>query len=98
MLKDNKIDIAFSGQSTIDLYEAKNPGVVRSLPEAVRFCDGAFLLPAGDERLKHMVDDTVMELNTSGRLATLIGKSVKLNPRYVRLPALPYQADKGDAK
>jgi len=91
MLKDNKIDIAFTGQSTLDDYTAKNPGVARSLSEPVRFCEGAFLLPAGDERLKHMVDDAVMELNSNGRLNDLIGKYVKLDPRYVRLPALPYE-------
>lgn len=91
MLKTNKIDIAFSGQSTVDLYNEKNPGTVRSLDEPVRFCNGAFMLPLGDERLKNMIDNAIGEINSSGLITEILGRFTKLDPRYVRAPTLPFQ-------
>ena len=92
MLATNKVDIAFSGQSTIDIYNQKNPDrKVRSLSEPARFCHGAFMVPLGDQQLKESFDAAIMQMNTGGQLAKLMEKNVKLDPRYVLLPALPYR-------
>ncbi|MFA6279181.1 MAG: transporter substrate-binding domain-containing protein [Bdellovibrionales bacterium] len=92
MLKFNKIDVAFSGQTTIDAFNEKNPeGKTRSLDEPVRFCNGAFMLPLGDERLKNVVDNAIGEINSSGLIKTILNKFVKDDPRYVRTPALLFR-------
>jgi ABC-type amino acid transport substrate-binding protein len=91
MLKTNKIDIAFSGQSTVDIYNEKNSEKIKSLDEPVRFCNGAFMLPAGDERLKHLVDNAIVEINSSGQIKEILSRFMKQDPRYVRAPALPFQ-------
>ena len=59
--------------------------------EAVRFCNAAFMLPLGDERFKDIVDNALMEINTSGQIETMISHYTKLDPRYVRAPAMPFQ-------
>jgi len=91
MLKNNKIDVAFSGQSTVDLYNEKSPEKVKSLSEPARFCNGAFMLPLGDERLKHVIDNAIVEINSSGQIKEILGRYTKTDPRYVRAPALPFQ-------
>jgi ABC-type amino acid transport substrate-binding protein len=91
MLKANKIDVAFSGQSTVDMYNEKNDEKIKTLNEPARFCDGAFMMPLGDQRLKYMIDNAIMELNSSGQLREILNRFVKPDPRYVRAPTLPYQ-------
>jgi len=91
MLETKKIDIALAGQSTVDLYEKTHPGTVRSLEDAVRYCDGAFMVPLGDFRLKAMVDNALMEMNTAGQFEAIAKKYMPLEPRYIRLPAKPFQ-------
>ncbi len=92
MLKTKKVDIAFSGQSTVDLYNDKNPeSKVKSIG-AARFCDGGFMMPLGDTRLKYMIDNAIMELSTSGgQIRAILNHWVKPDdPLYVRAPAVPY--------
>ena len=91
MLQTKKIDIAFTGQITADLYAKTNPGKVRTLPIPARYCDGAFMVPLGDFKLKAMVDDALLELNTSGQLETLVRKYTPVDARYMRLPAEPFR-------
>ncbi len=92
MLTANKVDVVFvGGQGLIDLYNEKNPDKVKALAEPVRFCNAAFMLPLGDEKLKYMIDNAITELNTSGQIKEILGRFIKLDPRYVRMPALPYQ-------
>ncbi len=92
MLATNKIDVTFSGQSTIDLYNEKNPDrKVRALPEPARHCEGAFMVPLGDYKLRDAFNAAIMQMNTGGQLARLMEKNVKLDPRYVLLPPLPYR-------
>jgi cyclohexadienyl dehydratase len=91
MLKDNKADVTFAGQVTVDLYTEKNPGIVRALEEPVRFCNGAFMMPLGDERLKNLIDNAITELNSSGQISEILSHYVKLDPRYIRAPALPFR-------
>lgn len=91
MLKDKKIDIAFSGQVTVDLYNEKNPGIIRSLDEPVRFCNGAFMLPLGDTKLKNLVDNAITELNSSGQIEEILSHFTKIDPHYIRAPAMPYR-------
>ena len=92
MLNTHKIDVAFSGQTTVDLYNEKNPDNKVKSVKAVRFCDGGFMMPLGDYRLKYMIDNAIMELNTSGQIRAILNKWVKPDdPLYARAPALPYQ-------
>lgn len=91
MLKAKKIDIAFAGQVTVDLYNEKNPGIIRSLDEPVRFCNGAFMLPLGDARLKYLVDNAITELNSSGQIEEILSRFTKIDPRYIRSPAMPFR-------
>lgn len=91
MLDSNKIDVAFAGQVTVDMYDKQSPGKVRSLSDGVRYCNGAFMVPLGDERLKLMVDNALDELNTDGRLEAIFSRYMPLDPRYVRAPARPYK-------
>ncbi len=91
MLKTKKVDIAFSGQSTVDLYNEKNPDSKVKSIGAARFCDGGFMMPLGDERLKDMMDSAIMEINNSGQLRDILTKWMKTpDPKYVRAPAKAY--------
>lgn len=91
MLTANKIDVAFSGQVTVDLYNKNNSNKIKSLDEPARFCNGAFMLPLGDERLKHLIDDAITEINSSSQIKDILGHFIPSDPRYVRAPALPFQ-------
>lgn len=91
MLETNKIDIAFSGQVSVDLYEKKNPHKIKSLPYPARFCDGGFMMPLGDFNMKQMVDNAILELNTAGKLDEIAKKYMPLDPRYVNMPNKPYR-------
>jgi len=91
MLETNKVDITFSGQATIGLYEKQHPGKVISLPEPARYCNGAFMLPQGDTHLKEMVDNAIGEINSSGQIGDIIKKHTKLDKRYVLVPAMPFR-------
>lgn len=91
MLKYGKVDIALSGQATIDDFNKKNPDTpIRSLGEPARFCNGAFMVPLGDERLKNVVDNAIGELNSSGQIGKILEKYVPSDPRYARTPAKLY--------
>jgi len=91
MLKTKKVDVAFSGQSTVDLYNEKNPDSKVKSIAAVRFCDGGYMMPLGDIRLKYMIDNAIMELSTSGQIRQILNHWVKPDdPLYVRAPAMPY--------
>lgn len=91
MLENKKIDIAFTGQSTIDVYEKTNADKIRALETPARFCNGGFLMPLGDYRLKFMLDNAIEELNSSGVLESLAEKYQLNNPRYLRLPTQQYR-------
>jgi ABC-type amino acid transport substrate-binding protein len=91
MLKTNKIDVAFSGQVTVDLYNEKNPGAIRALDEPARYCNGAFMVPLGDTKLKYMIDNAISELNSSGRIEEMLSHFTKLDPHYIRIPAMPFR-------
>ncbi|MDX2027482.1 MAG: transporter substrate-binding domain-containing protein [Alphaproteobacteria bacterium] len=92
MLKSRKIDIAFSGQITVDLYNEKNADKVKSLPVAVRFCNGAFMMPLGDARMKYMIDNAIGEINSSGQIRAVLNRYVKPDdPLYVRTPTLLFR-------
>jgi polar amino acid transport system substrate-binding protein len=91
MLATGKVDIAFAGQSTVDLYNEKNDKKLRSLAEPARYCHGGFMIPSGDTQLKEMLDAAILQMNTGGQLQAIMDKYVKRDPRYVRLPAVPYQ-------
>lgn len=87
MLKYNKIDVAFAGQTTVDLYNKHNPDhLVRSLKKPVRFCNGAFMVPLGDMQLKAIIDNTIGELNSDGAIKAILNRYVKDDPRYIRTP------------
>jgi len=91
MLVNNKVDATFTGQATIDLFNEKNPEQkVRAIAEPARFCNGAFMLPHGEEKLKDMIDNAIGELNSSGTIKTILNKYVKDNPLYVRTPTKLY--------
>ncbi len=90
MLTTNKIDIAFAGKITADLYEKQNPGKVRVLPFPARYCDGAFMLPLGDSNLKQMVDNALLELNTSGKMKEISKRFMPDDPLYNSTPARPF--------
>ncbi len=91
MLKSGKIDVAFAGQSTIDLYNSTNDEKIRSLNKPVRYCNGGFMLPLGDNRLKYMIDNAIGELNASGQIEEILARFVKPDPRYVLSPALLFR-------
>jgi lysine/arginine/ornithine transport system substrate-binding protein len=94
MLSSNKIDVAFSGQETVDLYLKKHPGSIRSLPQAARYCNGAFMLPLGDIKLKLMVDNAIGEINSSSQIQNILTKYMKFDPRYVLAPAMLFREEK----
>ena len=91
MLKTKKVDVAFAGQSTVDIYNEKNPDSKVKSIAAARFCDGGFMMPLGDERLKNMMDDAVMEINSSGQIREILTRWMKTDDtRYARAPAKAY--------
>ena len=49
------------------------------------------MTPLGDERLKNMMDDAIMEINSSSQLRDILTKWMKTDsPLYVRAPAKAY--------
>lgn len=90
-LQTNKIDVAIQVQAPVDMFNAQNNNSVRSLPFALRFCHGGFMIPSGDYRLKELIDSAVLQMNTGGQLKQIIERYTKVDPLYVRLPAAPYQ-------
>lgn len=93
MTQDKKIDVSFTGQITMDLYEKSNPGKLRTLDEPARYCNGAFMMPLGEFNLKQMMDNALMELNVSGKLKEIAAKYMPVTPKYIRLPDLPFRKD-----
>lgn len=91
MLVARKIDIAFTGQSTADLYEKNNPGKIHSLNEAVRYCNGAFMVPLGEYNLQDMLNNAIDELGTSGVMEGIITKYMPLDKKYIALPDEPFK-------
>lgn len=90
MLETGKIDIAFTGKITADIYEKNNPGKIKTLPTAARYCDGAFMMGLGEFNLKQMIDNALLELNTAGTLEAIAKKYVPIDPQYLRLPDQPF--------
>ena len=64
---------------------------IRKLAEPARYCNGAFMMKRGDQDLKNMIDNAIMEINSSGQIKDIFSHFMKLDPRYVRAPALPFQ-------
>ncbi|NTU76596.1 MAG: amino acid ABC transporter substrate-binding protein [Alphaproteobacteria bacterium] len=91
MLTSNKIDVAFSGQITVDQYNKANGEVVRSTDRPARYCDGGFMMGLGEHNLKQMIDNALMELNTSGELERITARYMPVHEKYVRLPAQPFR-------
>lgn len=87
MLKTGKIDVAFSGQITVDMYTKQNGDIIKSLGEPVRYCAGGFMIPHGEYELKHMIDASITELNASKTFDRIAKKYMPLEPKYVRMPA-----------
>jgi hypothetical protein len=49
------------------------------------------MMPLGDERLKNMMDDAIMEINSGNQLRDILTKWMKTDdPRYVRAPTKAY--------
>lgn len=90
MLTARKIDIAFTGQSTADLYEKNNPGKVHSLEEPVRYCNGAFMVPLGEYNLQQMLSNATEELNSSNAFEPIAKKYMPFDEKYIRLPDEAY--------
>jgi polar amino acid transport system substrate-binding protein len=91
MLTSNKIDVAFSGQITVDMYNKSKGNVVRSVDQPARYCDGGFMMNRGEHDLKQMIDNALMELNTSGELERITARYMPVQEKYVRLPAQPFR-------
>ncbi len=91
MLMYKKIDVAFAGQITVDLYNKANGDGIRSTDQPARFCDGGFMMGLGEHDLKHMIDNALMELNTSGELERITARYMPVQEKYVRLPAEPFR-------
>ena len=91
MLKGKKIDIAYTGQSTLDLYTKANGNVAKTVGPAVRFCNGGFMMPRGDVELKHSVDAAIAELNAAGTIQRILNAYMPADVKYARVPAHDYQ-------
>lgn len=91
MLTSGKIDIAFSGQITVDMYNKANGDTIRTTDKPARYCNGGFMMNLGEHDLKQMMDNALLELNTSGELDRIAARYMPVQDKYVRLPAQPYR-------
>lgn len=91
MLTSGKIDVAFGGQITVDMYNKANGNVIRTTDKPARYCDGGYMMNLGEHDLKQMMDNALMELNTAGELDRIAAKYMPVNDKYIRLPAEPFR-------
>lgn len=71
-----KADVSFNTALSIKSFSEKNPDLVKSVGEPVNYCNGAFLLPLGDDRLKNMIDSGMRELLDKGIMDDILTRNI----------------------
>lgn len=85
-LSSRKADVSFNNLISVDLYNQNNDGKIKALRPAVDICNGSFMLPHGDERLKNMIDGALDEIIASGQMPNIYTKYMPNHPDYWRVP------------
>lgn len=73
-----KADLTFNTALSILEFGKKNPKQVKLVGDPVNFCNGSFMLPLGDDRLKNMVDSGMRELIDKGTIDQILSRHVGL--------------------
>jgi ABC-type amino acid transport substrate-binding protein len=71
-----KADVTFNTALSVHSFNEKNPNLVKTIGEPVNYCNGSFMLPLGDDRLKNMVDAGMSELIDKGMIDDIITRHI----------------------
>ncbi len=91
---NKKADVVFLALAPARQYQAKHPGVIRSVGSGkpVRFFPVAIILPKGAYELKHSLDYALTEMLTNGEVETILRKYEKSTGSFLRV-APPYRVE-----
>lgn len=73
-----KADLTFNTALSILEFGKKNPKKTKFVGDPVNFCNGSFMLPLGDDRLKNMIDTGMRELIDKGIIDQIMARHVGL--------------------
>ena len=89
-LTTKKFDTMMIDEATVNDFMKKNPGsITKAIDKPIAFFPDVMLLPAGETKLKAMVDNTINEMLYDGTIIKILAK-YNLEQGY-KLPAKPYQ-------
>ena len=89
-VKVKKYDLMLIDEATANDFLKKNPGTVeKALPDPIAFFPGVMVLPAGETKLKSMIDTTLQEMVNDGTVSQLLEKNQQR--QNYKIPAKPYQ-------
>jgi ABC-type amino acid transport substrate-binding protein len=90
-LVGKKFDAVAYDQATVADYLKNNPGSLKKLfpDDPLAVYPTVMLLPAGESKLKAMIDNTIREIMYDGTMSTIVEKNGAAG--IVKLPAKPYQ-------
>lgn len=92
-LTTKKIDVAFNTGISAKLYNEKNPNTIKVIGKPLRYCNAGFLLPVGDDRLKHFIDGGFDELLANGTIREIMGRYYGPNSPNWQEPQISMPAD-----
>ena len=86
-----KADFSIGTYPGLNEYIKNNSGKIEILETPADYCLGSFMIPHGDNQLKHIVDNALTKLIVSGEVKNIIGQHTEINDLSWRHPQLPYQ-------
>lgn len=86
-LTTKKVDAAFNNQISVDRFNEANGVKAKTIGKPLAYCNGSFMLPAGDYRLKYFIDSAIEEITAKGILDTITKKYLPDDERYWVRPA-----------
>jgi polar amino acid transport system substrate-binding protein len=90
----NKADVTIADSVTAAGYMANNPGKLKQVPAAapIRLFGNTMSIPAGDDKLRRMLDTATEEMLNSGQIERIV-KKYETYPGTLARVAAPYRAE-----
>ena len=85
-VSSRKADVSFNNLISVDMYNKNHDDKIQAVRPAVDICNGSFMLPHGDDRLKNLIDGAINEIIASGQMPGIYTKYMPDNPDYWRVP------------